>query len=70
MVYPGTSFVYMGIFLELGGGGGDELLLDIYIYPDSNYTEWKLVVPNICISNFMTITTPVIFLQPILVLVG
>ena len=63
----------MWIFLELAGGGGwwpvgvgsDELLLDGYIYPDSNYTEWKLVVQNVCILNFMTIPTPVIFLRPI-----
>ena len=45
-------------------GWHDELLLDGYIYPDSNCTEWKLVVPNVCISNFMTIPTPVIFQRP------
>ena len=72
MVYPCTSFVYMGIFPELsaGGwwGGSEKLLLDGYIYPDSDFTEWKLVVPNVCILNFMTIPSSVNFLRPMLVL--
>ena len=32
--------------------GCDELLLNGYIYPDLNYTEWKLVVPNVCMYIF------------------
>ena len=48
--------------------GGREELLDRYIYPDSDITEWKLVVPNICILNFMTIHSSLNFLRPILVL--
>ena len=34
-------------------------LPDGYRYPDSDFTEWKLVVPNVCILNL---------LQPMLVL--
>ena len=48
--------------------GGNELLLDGNIYSDSICTELKLVVPNVCISNFMTIPSMVNFLRPILVL--
>ena len=47
---------------EGGGGGRNELLLDGNNYQDSNYTEWKLVMSNMAISNFETIPTPVIFL--------
>ena len=73
MVYPCTLFVYMGIFPELSaggwwGGGSEKLLLDGYIYPNSDFTEWKLVVLNICILNFMTIPSSVTFLRPMLVL--
>ena len=43
MVYPCSSFVYMGIFPEVTGGWGDggleELLLHGYIYPVSDFTE-------------------------------
>merc|ERR1712055_600617 len=52
----------------LGGAGRENQLLDGYIYLNSNFTEWKLIVPNVCISNFMTIPSLVNFLQPILVL--
>ena len=51
-----------------GWGGSKNQLLDGYRYPDSDFTEWKLVVPNVCISNFMTIPSSVNFLRPILVL--
>ena len=43
--------------------GRDELLRDGNRYLDSDYTEWKLVMSNVSISNFLTIPTPVIFLQ-------
>ena len=52
----------------VGWGGSEKQLLDGYIYPDSDFTEWKLVVPNIYISNFMTIPSSVNFLRPMLVL--
>ena len=72
MVYQYSSFVYMGIFAEVPEGwwmgGSEKQLLDGYIYPDSDFTEWKLVVPNVCISNFMTIPSSVNFLRPMLVL--
>ena len=61
----------MGISPDLtggGGGGSEKQLLDGYIYPDSDFTEWKLVVPNVCILNFMTIPSSVNFLRPMLVL--
>ena len=43
-----------GIFSELSGGGGgvvgydgsEKQFLDGYIYPDSDFTEWKLVMPT------------------------
>ena len=40
-----------------GGGvrGSEKLLIDGYIYPDSDFTEWKLVVLNLFTSNFLTI---------------
>ena len=55
-----------GLILRNIGGGGErggsnELLLDGNNYQDSNYTEWKLVMSNVSILNFMTIPTPVIF---------
>ena len=50
------------------GGGIEKILLDGYIYTDSDFTKWKLVVPNICILNLMTIPSLVNFLQPILIL--
>ena len=49
-------------------GGEGKKLLDGYIYPDSDFTEWKLAMPNVCISNFMTVLSSVNFLWPILVL--
>ena len=52
----------------MGWGGSKKQLLDSYRYPDSDFSEWKLVVPNVSISNFMTIPSSVKFLQPILVL--
>ena len=59
-------------FLQEGGlgwaGGSKNQLLDGYRYPDSDFTEWKLVVSNVCISNFMTIPSSLNFLRPILVL--
>ena len=62
----------MGISPDLTGGweedGREKLLLNGYIYPDSDFTEWKLVVSNVCISNFMTIPSSLNFLRPILVL--
>ena len=41
----------MFFFSELSGGGwgwpgSEKQLLDGYIYPDSDFTEWKLVVPK------------------------
>ena len=48
--------------------GSEKLLQDGYIYPNSDITEWKLVVPNVCISNFMTIPSSMNFLRPMLVL--
>ena len=44
-----------------GWGGSKNQLLDGYRYPHSDFTEWKLVVPNVCISNFMTIPSSVYF---------
>ena len=32
-----------------GWAGSEKELLDGYIYPDSDFTEWKLVVPNVYI---------------------
>ena len=64
----------MGIFSikfqeeEEEGVGSKNQLLDGYRYPDSDFTEWKLVVSNVCISNFMTIPSSLNFLRPILVL--
>ena len=61
MVYPCSSFVYMGISPDLTvqesgeEDGSEKQLLDRYIYPDSDFTEWKLVVPNVCISNFILV---------------
>merc|ERR1712055_908660 len=55
-------------FHKFQEGGRENQLLDGYIYLNSDFTEWKLIVPNICISNFMTIPSSVNFLQPILVL--
>ena len=73
-----TPFFFNGIpmflirltwgFLLQEGGGREKQLLDGYIYPDSDFTEWKLVVPNVFISNFMTIPSSLIFLRPLLVL--
>ena len=58
----------MRIFPELLGGRwderSDELLLDGNIYPDSNYTKWKLVMSNVSILNLMTIPTLMIYLRP------
>ena len=34
------------------GDGSEKQLLDGYMYPDSDLTEWKLVVTNVCILNF------------------
>ena len=53
--------------LKEGEDGRDKQLLEGYIYPDSDLTEWKLVVPNVWISNFMTIPSSVNFLRPMLV---
>ena len=44
-----------------GWGGSKKQLLDGSIYSNSNVAEWKLVVPNVCISNFMTIPSSVNF---------
>merc|ERR1739842_109522 len=58
-------------FHKISGGGGvgsKNQLLDGSRYPDSDFTEWKLVVLNVCISNFMTIPSSLNFLRPILVL--
>ena len=71
MVYPCSSFVNMGISPDLTGGwwgGREKQLLDGYIYPNSDFTEWKLVVPNVCISNFKTIPSSVNFLRTMLIL--
>ena len=59
---------YRTVSKENGVVGSEKLLLDGYIYPDSDFTEWKLVVPNVCILNFMTIPSSVNFLRPMLVL--
>ena len=56
MVYPCTSFVYMGIFSELTGGGGvvgsNELFLGGYNYQDFKCTEWKIVKSKVSILIF------------------
>ena len=54
-------------FLQSGGGGvgRENQLLDGYIYVNSDFTIWKLLVPNVCISNFMTIPSSVNVLRPI-----
>merc|ERR1712055_282020 len=49
-------------------GGSKNQLLDGYRYPNSDFTGWKLVVSNVCISNFITIPSSLNFLRPILVL--
>ena len=49
-------------------GGSEKQLLDGYIYPDSDFTEWKLLVPTVCILKFMTIPSSLNFLRPMLVL--
>ena len=61
----------MGIFPEMSRRWYDEsekILLDGYIYPNSDFTECKLVMPIVYISNFMTVPSSVKFLRPILVL--
>ena len=81
MTFNFRPFIFNGIlmflirltweFLQSGGGGGagrENQLLDGYRYPDSDFTDWKLVVSNVCISNFMTIPSSLNFLRPILVL--
>ena len=59
----------MGIFsIKFQEEGSKNQLLDGYRYPDSDFTEWKLVVSNVCISNFMTIPSLLNFLRPMIVL--
>ena len=64
----GNSPDLTGGWARVGWAGSKNQLLDGYRYPDSDFTEWKLVVPNICILNFMTIPSSVNFLRPMLVL--
>ena len=49
---------------RMRGRGCNELFLDRNNYQNSNGTEWKLVISNVSISNFITIPTAMIFLRP------